>query len=217
VADTTHPLLVWEVPYYPAYYLPRSDVRARLEPTGEVRHSPSRGDAAVHNVIVGGATAKDAALVYTESPIAELVDHVRLEWSSMSAWFEEDEEVFTHPRSPYARVDILPTSRHVQVRLGDTVVAETTRAQALFETGLPARWYIPRVDVRMDLLVRSDTVTHCPYKGQAEHYSAQVDGTETRDVAWSYPTPLPESERIANLIAFYPDRVQVVVDGEPVP
>jgi uncharacterized protein (DUF427 family) len=216
VVDTTSTLLVWEVPYYPTYYLPRADVRAELVPTGEVRRSPSRGDGHVHDVQVAGSVAKDGATLYPESPIEDLHDHVRLDWAGMSAWFEEDEEVFTHPRDPYSRIDILPTSRHIEVRLGDVVLAETTRGHALFETGLPTRWYVPKVDLRMDLLVRSETVTHCPYKGTADHYSADLDGTVTPDVAWSYPRPLPESVRIAGLVAFYDHRVEVRVDGEPV-
>jgi uncharacterized protein (DUF427 family) len=151
---------------------------------------------------------------YPDSPIEDLRDHVHFEWNAMDAWFEEDEEVFTHVRSPYARIDILPTSRRVRVTLGDTVLAESTAAHALFETGLPPRWYVPRVDVRMDLLVRSDTVTHCPYKGRAEHLTAQIGEGEVKDVAWSYPAPLPESTRIAGLVAFYDDRVEITVDGE---
>ena len=214
VADTSRPLLVWEVPYYPTYYLPTADVVAELVPTGNSSHSPSRGDAEHLTVRVGGAEACDAAVRYPESPIEDLRDHVRFEWEAMDAWFEEDEEVFTHVRSPYARIDILPTSRHVRVTLGDTVLAESTGAHALFETGLPPRWYVPRVDVRMDLLVRSDTVTHCPYKGQAEHFTARIGDVEVKDVAWRYPAPLPESTRIAGLIAFYDDRVEVTVDGE---
>lgn len=216
VADTTQPLLVWEIPYYPAYYLPAADFRAELRPTGEVKRSPSRGEAEQHDVVAGSSVAKDAALLYTDSPIEEIRGHVRLDWASMTSWFEEDEEVFTHPRSPYSRIDILPTSRHVEVRLGDVVLADTNRAHALFETGLPPRWYVPKVNVRMDLLTPSETVTHCPYKGQAAHYSAVVDGVETPDVAWSYPAPLPESQRIGGLLAFYDNRVQVFVDGEQV-
>jgi uncharacterized protein (DUF427 family) len=214
VADTIRPLLVWEVPYYPMYYVPAADVRAELVATGTTTHSPSRGDAHHHDVKVGSAIAHDAALTHPESPVEELRDHVRLDWDSMSAWFEEDEEVFTHPRSPSTRIDILPTSRRVQVQLGDTVLADTTHAHVLFETGLPPRWYIPKVDVRLDLLAPSDTVTHCPYKGRAAHYCAPVEG-EITDVAWIYPTPLPESQRIAGLVAFYDDRVRVLVDGEP--
>jgi uncharacterized protein (DUF427 family) len=211
VVDTVRPLLVWEVPYYPAYYVPAADVVADLVPTGETAHSPSRGEGRLHDVQVGGSVAAGAAQTFPDSPIEELQGRVRLDAEAMSAWFEEDEEVFSHPRSPYVRVDILPTSRHVRVTLGDTVLADSTHARAVFETGLPPRWYVPRVDVRMDLLGPSETITHCPYKGTPVHFSAEVDG-ETTDVAWSYPTPLPESERLAGLVAFYDDRVTVTVD-----
>jgi uncharacterized protein (DUF427 family) len=214
VADTTHPLLVWEVPYYPTYYLPAGDVLAELVPTGEVDHSPSRGDAQRADVRVGDVTAPGAASVVPSSPIPELAGHVRIDWAAMDAWFEEDEEIFTHVRSPHARIDILPSSRHVRVTVGDLVVAESSRAHALFETGLPTRWYLPKVDVRMDLLVESPTVTHCPYKGQASHYSLRAGSTEVDDAAWTYPTPLPESLRVAGLVSFYPDRVTVEADGE---
>jgi uncharacterized protein (DUF427 family) len=210
VVDTTHPLLVWEIPYYPTYYLPVADVRAELVPTGETDHSPSRGDGQVLTVRTTSRDAPAAAVRYADSPFEELRDHVRLDWGAMDAWFEEDEEVFTHARSPYARIDILPTSREVVVTLGGVELARSTKAQALFETGLPTRWYVPRVDVRMDLFAPSDTVTHCPYKGTTVHFST----AEVGDVAWSYPTPLPESERIAGLVAFYDDRVTVTVDGE---
>jgi uncharacterized protein (DUF427 family) len=215
VADTIRPVLVWEIPYYPAYYLPADDVRTDLfEPAGEVPHPPSGGAAQAFTVRVGDRRADGAALRFADSPVEDLRSLVRLDWGAMDAWFEEDEEVYTHVRSPYARIDILPTSRRVRVTLGDTVLAESTGAHVLFETGLPPRWYVPRVDVRMDLLVPSDTVTHCPYKGRAEHLTANVGDAEVKDVAWSYPTPLPESMRIAGLVAFYDDRVVVTVDGE---
>jgi len=215
VADTTRPLLVWEVPYYPTYYVPAADVRAELVPTGEVRHSPSKGDGEVLTVRTATAEAPGAALRFASSPLDEVRGHVRLDWPAMDAWFEEDEEVFTHPRSPTTRVDILPSSRQVVVSLGDTELARSTRAHALFETGLPTRWYLPRLDVQMGLLIPSDTVTHCPYKGSAVHFSAQVGDVVTPDVAWSYPTPLPESERIAGLVSFYDDKLTVTVDGDP--
>lgn len=217
VADTTRPLLVWEVPYYPSYYLPVADVRAELVPTGKTAHSPSRGDGNVLSVRTAAGESTGAAVRYADSPIEELRDHVRLDWSAMDAWFEEDEQVFTHVRSPYTRIDVLPSSREVVVTLGDVELARSTHAHALFETGLPTRWYLPRVDVRMDLLSASDTVTHCPYKGQTVHFNGRPDpeGEEVADLAWSYPTPLPESERVAGLVSFYPDRVSVTVDGEP--
>lgn len=215
VADTNSPLLVWEIPYYPTYYLPLADIVADLGPTGKTDHSPSRGDGEVLTVRTPGHLAIDGAVRYPDSPLEALRDHVRLDWDAMSAWFEEDEQVYTHPRSPYSRIDILPTSREVVVTLGEIELARTTRAHALFETGLPVRWYVPRVDSRMDVLTPSDTVTHCPYKGETVHFSARVgDDDVVTDVAWSYPTPLPESERIAGLLAFYDDRVTVTVDGQ---
>jgi uncharacterized protein (DUF427 family) len=213
VADTTRPLYVWEIPYYPTYYLPAADIVAELVPTGGSDHSPSRGDGEVLTVRAGGHEAEGAAVRYPDSPIDELRDHVRFDWDAMGAWFEEDEEVFTHPRSPYSRIDILPTSREVVVSLGEVELARTTKAHALFETGLPVRWYVPRVDVRMDLLEQSDTVTRCPYKGTTVHFSARIDDEVVRDVAWSYPTPLPESQRIAGLVAFYDDKVTVTADA----
>jgi uncharacterized protein (DUF427 family) len=102
----------------------------------------------------------------------------------------------------------------VQVELDGVVIADSTHARVLFETGLPPRWYIPKVDVRMDLLVPTDTTSKCPYKGQAEYWSAQVGDRLEKDVAWSYPTALPESERIIGLVSFYNERVDLVIDGE---
>jgi uncharacterized protein (DUF427 family) len=105
VADTTSPMLVWEVPYYPTYYFPLADVRAELHESDEggIAHSPSRGDARTFTVRAGGREAPHAALRYEDSPIEELRDLVRLDWDSMDGWFEEDEQVFTHPRNPYTR------------------------------------------------------------------------------------------------------------------
>jgi uncharacterized protein (DUF427 family) len=223
VFDTTAPLLVWERPYYPTYYVPAVDVVAELLDTGEVHHSPSRGDAAVVTVRTTSHEAPGAARRHDGGPVDDLRGHVRFEWGALDSWYEEDEEVFTHARSPYTRVDILPTSRTVLVRRSGVELARSTQAHALFETGLPTRWYVPRADVRTDLLAPSDTVTHCPYKGRAVHFHGRIDDQLVEDVAWSYPAPLPESERIAGLVAFYDDRVTVEVDGvvqgrgEPVP
>ncbi|HEX4816934.1 MAG TPA: DUF427 domain-containing protein [Nonomuraea sp.] len=211
VADTTSALLVWEVPYYPAYYFPLSDVEeSALKATGATKHSPSRGDAVVHTVTSGTAEAPGAALAYPDSPLEQIRGHVRFDWDAMDAWFEEDEQVYFHPRDPYTRVDILPSSRHVRVEVDGVTVADSRGPRILFETGLPARYYLPKTDVRLDLLRPTDTVTHCPYKGSAEYWS--VNGR--KDLAWSYRTPLPESERIAGLIAFYNEKLDIYVDGE---
>lgn len=213
VADTTQPLLVWENPRYAQYYIPVVDVRRdALVPTSTVTHSPSRGDAHHFTIKAGGAERVDAAWQYTESPIEELRDTIRFDWNAIDAWFEEDEQIYTHPRSPYTRIDILPSSRHVRVEVDGIVLADTTRAHLLVETGLLPRWYIPKVDVRMDLLEHTDTVTHCPYKGQAEYWSARIGDRLEKDIAWSYRTPLPESERVAGLVSFFNERVTLVVD-----
>jgi uncharacterized protein (DUF427 family) len=214
VADTVEPVLVWEVPYYPAYYLPAKDVRTDLlEPAGPARHSERLGEGTSYTLRVGDKEATGAALRYLDSPVEELRDLVRLDWNAMDAWFEEDEEVFVHPRSPYARVDVLASSRHVRVEVDGVTAAESAHPTLLFETGLPVRYYLPKTHVRMDLLTPTATVTHCPYKGQAEYWSVTVDGTEHPDLAWSYRTPLPESQKVAGLIAFYDDKVEVYVDG----
>ena len=214
VADTIRPVLVWEKPYYPAYYFPVADVRTELlEADGGVEHSPSRGDGRTYTITAEGKEAPAAALRYEDSPIEELRDLMRLEWDAMDAWFEEDEEVFTHPRDPYTRVDILASSRHVRVEVHGVTVAESTSPRLLFETGLPVRYYLPKTHVRMDLLTASDSASHCPYKGQAEYWSVRAGDTIHQDLAWSYRTPLPESQKIAGLVAFYNEKADIYVDG----
>jgi uncharacterized protein (DUF427 family) len=216
VADTSRPLLVWEVPYYPAYYFPVGDVAASLVATGKTDHSPSRGTADVYDVRVDdGPVAAGAAIRYPDSPIEELRDHVRFDWAAMDEWLEEDEPVYTHPRDPYTRVDILASSRRVRVDIDGVTVADSPRPHILFETGLPARYYLPMSDVRMDLLRPSDTVTHCPYKGAATYWSVDTGRGVHPDVVWGYRAPLPESQKIAGLVCFYNEKVDIYVDGEP--
>jgi uncharacterized protein (DUF427 family) len=210
VADTTRPLLVWEKPYFPTYYFPLDDVHTDLlSADGSIVES--RGDGQSFTIRAGGKEAVGAALRYEQSPFEELREAIRLDWHAIDAWFEEDEQVYTHPRDPYTRVDILTSSRHIRVAGGGVTIADTHRPTLLFETGLPTRYYLPRTHVRMDLFERSDTVSHCPYKGAAEYWSLRTGGG--LDVAWSYRTPLPESQKIAGLIGFYPEKVELYVDG----
>src|SRR4029077_3673022 len=142
-----------------------------LAPDGKVAHSPSRGDAQLFTVIGGDKPAVGAALRYEQSPFEGFHDAIQLDWSAMDGWFEEDEEVFTHPRDPYTRVDILPSSRHVRVEVDGVTVAESTKPTLPFETGLATRYYLPKTDVRMDLLTPNTTSSHCPYKGDANYWS----------------------------------------------
>jgi uncharacterized protein (DUF427 family) len=214
VADTQRPHLVWEIPYYPTYYVPAADVVATLTPNGKTEHSPSRGDAELLDVTAGPATAPGGALRYPDSPLAELRDLVRLDWSAMSEWLEEDEPVYTHPRDPYHRIDIVNSRRHVRIELDGVTLAESRSSMALFETGLPTRWYLPLSDLRLDLMSRSDKVTHCPYKGAATYLSVDVEGKAHPDLVWMYRSPLAESQKIAGLACFYNERVDVYLDGE---
>ncbi|HEY0934148.1 MAG TPA: DUF427 domain-containing protein [Trebonia sp.] len=213
VADTRTPSLVWEIPYYPAYYLPLGDVKAELVATGKTEHSPSRGDGEVYDVVVDGAVAAGAAKRYPDSPLPELRGLVRFEWAAMGEWLEEDEPVYTHPRSPYTRVDILASSRHVRVAVDGVTVANSSRPFILFETGLPPRYYLPLVDVRTDLLTPTATVTHCPYKGAASYWSVDTGYGPHPDLAWVYRSPLPESQKVAGLACFYDEKVDVYLDG----
>jgi uncharacterized protein (DUF427 family) len=216
VADTARPLLVWEKPYYPTYYFPAEDVRTELlSPDGGLVHSPSRGDGHTFTARAGGHSVPRAALRLDASPFDELRDTIRLDWASMDAWFEEDEQVFTHPRDPYTRVDILPSSRHVRIEVDGTTIAESSKPTLLFETGLPVRYYLPRTHVRMELFTPTDGSSHCPYKGRASYWSLRLGDVLHEDLAWSYPTPLPESQKIAGLMAFYAERVDLWVDGVP--
>lgn len=211
VADTLRPVYVWEGPHYPQYYIPAADVRADLKPNGETVPSPSRGEGVVHDVLAGGKVAAGAARLTPESPFEELRDLVRFEFGSFD-WYEENEPIYTHPRDPYTRVDILHSSRKIRVELDGEVLAESHSPMILFETGLPARYYIPITDIRQEKLRPSGSKTHCPYKGTAEYFSVEVGGTEHTDLVWYYRTPLPESQKIAGLASFYNEKVDIYVD-----
>ncbi len=127
--------------------------------------------------------------------------------------FEEDEEVFVHPRDPYTRIDVLRTSRRVRVRVGDTVVADTTGARMLLESGLPVRWYLPPEDVRTDLLEPSFTTTRCPYKGIAHYWTLRLAGVDEQDLVWFYPAPFHDAEAVRGLLCFPQERVELEVSG----
>ena len=130
-------------------------------------------------------------------------------WDGSVRWYEEATEVFVHARDPSKRVDAIPSERHVRVERDGELLAESRRPTALFETTLPTRWYLPPEDVRWDALTPSETVTRCPYKGTARFWSA----AGRADVAWSYPDPIPECPRIAGLVAFFNEHVDLTVDG----
>lgn len=193
IFDTQRALYVWEHPHFPQYYLPLDAV----DPAALER--------------LGGAAQAFGADAEERPP-----GTVRIEFGALDAWFEEDEQIFIHPRSPFARVDALRSARRVRVEIGDVVLAAADSHVKLFETGLPPRHYLERTALRLEHLVPSETVTACPYKGTTSRYwSARVNGELHEDVAWSYEFPTVELAKIAGLVAFFDEKVDTFVDDEP--
>jgi uncharacterized protein (DUF427 family) len=221
IADSTNAHLLFETRHLPVYYFPRSDVRMDLmTPTDHHTFCPYKGTASYRTVKVGDRTAENAVWGYPEpfAEVAAIGDFVAFYWDRVDGWYEEDEEIFVHARDPYKRVDVIQSSRPVQVILGGEVVAETRRARFLFETRLPTRYYIPPEDVRMDLLIPSDKTTACPYKGRARYYSVKIGDRLYEDLVWSYPDPIPECPKIKGYLCFYNEHVdEIRVDGKAVP
>lgn len=217
VIDSTRVKLLHEHGHLPVFYFPRDDVRADLlEPTDHTTHCPWKGEASYWSVRVGDRVAENAVWGYPE-PIEgapPIADHLAAYWNQMDEWLEEDEPAIVHPRDEYHRIDVLDTSRHVKVSVGGEVVAESRRARVLYETSLPARWYLPREDVRPDVLEPSETRTGCAYKGFASYFSVRVGDTLEQDLVWTYPEPRHEAQRIAGYLCFFNERVDLEIDGE---
>ena len=149
-------------------------------------------------------------------PVPEAPGHVEVPWDAVAHWYQEQDVVRLHAPNPYHRVEYLQgTGRHLRVTIGELVLCDTDDTVAVYETALEPRLYVPRSHVRMDLLVPSPTVTHCPYKGDATHWTAVVDGEELADVAWSYEDPFVEAGAIRGLLSFYDHKVDVVHDLPP--
>jgi uncharacterized protein (DUF427 family) len=174
------------------------------------------GEVAWKTVRVGDRVVENAAWIVLDPPpgLAPLRDYVSFAWGQMDAWYEEEEVVFVHARDPRKRVDVLASSRHVRVVIAGETVAETRRPHLLFETSLPTRYYIPREDVRMDLLEPTKLKTRCPYKGIASYWSARIGDHIAKNIVWSYPEPIPECHKIKGLLCFFDERVDLYVDGE---
>lgn len=215
IADSRRAVLDRGRPW--VYYFPPEDVRMEFL---EAEEGDEEGETKLWTVRVGESVAERAAWAFSDGSDggSDLTGYIAFKWGEMDAWFEEDEEVSIHPRDPYVRIDLLHSSRPIRVEVAGETVAETERPILLFETGLPVRFYIPKADVRLDLLNPSETHTGCPYKGQASYYSIKVGSKLVEDIAWFYPFPYPEMAKIQNLIAFYPHKVDgFYVDGKPWP
>jgi uncharacterized protein (DUF427 family) len=213
VFDTTSASYVWEVPYYPQYYVPLADVRTDFlrdeNHSQKVQFGPSR----LHSVVGGGRAHKSAARVFDADGDSPVAGTVRFEWDKLR-WFEEDEPIYGHPRNPYSRVDALRSHRHVRVELDGVLLADTHTPVLLFETGLPTRYYIDPTDVAFEHLEATSTQTLCPYKGVTSGYwSVHVGDTVHPDLAWTYHYPLPAVAPIAGMVAFYNEKLEIAVDG----
>lgn len=218
VADSRRVQLMHERGHLPVYYFPLDDIRAEsLVPSSRTTHCPRKGTTRYWSVRAGERLVENALWNYPE-PLPDCPDISGLaafDWHSMDAWFEEDEQVFVHPRDPYTRIDTLASSRQVELRLGDVTVAASERPLLLFETGLPVRYYLPKLDVRMQLLQATDTVTACPYKGVTSRYWTVAAGGEMlADGAWCYEQPRAEAMAIAGRICFYAEKMSLLLDGE---
>jgi len=212
IADSESVLLLHEPGRYPVAYFPRSDIRDgilvdedRVTPHGDL------GQMRWYTVVAGDREIPHAAWQHTSLPAhaGELTDRVAFAWRAMDGFYEEDDRIVGHAADPYHRIDIRNTSRHLVVRDGDRVVAETHHPVVLYESGFAPRWYVPRDDIDETQLEHVDGQTFCPYKGLADYYTIG----EHQRAAWSYLDAWPESGRISGLVSFEPDKIDVWLDG----
>jgi uncharacterized protein (DUF427 family) len=216
IADTIHSRFVWEHPYFPQYYLPKSDL-PELKKVGQEIKAEGQGKTegsgrAWQAEVSAEGKSSDRVLVFEGGALDGLV---RVEFKAMDAWFEEDQPIYVHPKDPYKRIDILPSTRHIVVKLSGHVVAESRSSLFLFETGLPVRYYLPPTAIKdWRLLSPTKTITSCPYKGDANYYSVKLPtGEEHKDIFWWYKNPISESIAIQGHLAPYNEKAEIWVDG----
>ena len=212
VVDSIDVALLHETGYLPIWYFPRSDVRFDLlEATEHTTHCPFKGDASYWTIRAGGKVAENKVWGYPEilPGTPPITDRVAFYWDAVEHWYEEDEEVFVHPRDPYHRVDLVPSSRTVRVSL-DGVVAGRVEPAAGVLRDQPADALVPPQGGSRRRLRADDARTRCPYKGTASYWS--VGGND--DIAWSYEDPIPAAAALLGLVSFYDEVVDVDIDGE---
>lgn len=214
VVDARAFTFVWEIPYWPTWFFHPENLKGKLYESSDT--PPGHGDligARRYDFHTAGKVLAGVVKRYPDSPSEPLRELVAIDFAAVDRWFEEDVEVFVHPRSPFTRVDALQSSRHVVVSVDDVVLADSRNPTMLFETGAPSRHYLPMTDVNMSLLGPSTKQSSCPYKGDAGYWSASINGRVERDIAWSYRTPMPEATGIAGLVCFYDEKLDVDIDG----
>jgi len=222
IVDSHDPVLFWEESFpVPGYAFPRDDVRTdlltgtRAEPPAEPFFFLPHGPVSEwYDAAVRGRTVRHAAWV-RDTP--ELRGMLVLSWQPgvLDRWLEEDELVASHPRDPHKRVEAIASSRHVVVELDGVRLADSRRPVLLFETSLPTRYYVPEEDVDQAALTATTNRSHCPYKGVADRYWSVLGQPRATDVAWSYSAPLPAVSKVAGMVAFYNELVDITLDGVP--
>lgn len=167
IADSTNVVLLRESEIKLYYFFPLEDVQMQfLEKTEHTTPSGLRGDTVHWTLKVGNREAENAAWMYANVPEGrpDTRGFIAFEWNLVDAWYEEDERVYGHPRDPFHRIDTIQSSRNVRVEIDGVTIADTNQAVLLFETGLPTRYYIPREDVKMELLTPTELHTVCPIR-----------------------------------------------------
>lgn len=218
VFDTTRALYVWEWPNYPQYYIPVADITPGVLVDEAHPQRLKRGTARRHGLRVGELAKPAAVRVYGADAVPGIADHARFEWDALDSWFEEDEQIFVHPRNPYTRVDALRSTRNLRVELEGVTLAESSAPVLLFETGLPTRYYFARTEVDFTHLVPTGTETSCPYKGKTSGYwSVRIGEDVHQDLVWTYDFPTTAMAAIAGMLSFYNEKVDVFVDGRELP
>ncbi|WP_190038407.1 DUF427 domain-containing protein [Streptomyces fructofermentans] len=216
--DTRRALYVWEWQAYPQFSIPVEDLVEGVLDDDRHTEQLGAGPAHRHTLRVGPEVRAGAAWVWGEGAQGALHNTVRFEWDALDTWFEEDEPLFVHARSPYARVDALRSSSTVRVEVDGEVLAEAPDCVKLFETGMPTRYYLDRTHIDWARLIHSDTVTRCPYKGATSSYWSFDGAAGLRtDIAWTIDYPTIHANRIAGMTAFYNERVDLYVDGMLLP
>ncbi|KAM0795356.1 hypothetical protein BDR22DRAFT_826087 [Usnea florida] len=201
IFDTTEAQHVWEHPYYPQFYVPSSAIKSGLLTKNEAIDD---NKSAFLATLKGEDRSTDRVLTFEKGPLSGLV---RFEFSALDQWFEEDQPIYVHPKDPYKRLDILPSTRTVTAKVDGVIVAESSSNLFLFETKLRTRYYMPQTAVRWEYLTQSDTTTMCPYKGMANY------GREYKDLIWCYKTPTLEAAPIVGHICFYNEKVDMFING----
>jgi uncharacterized protein (DUF427 family) len=236
VIDSTRAWIVWEPRrVVPSYAVPLADIHGALvenqqdagaeERAVQLGDHPAvldpRSEFSVHttpgrafDVTTDAATLTGAAFAPSDPGFD---GYAIIDFQAFDEWREEDELLVAHARDPFKTVDTRRSSRRVVVEIAGITVADSTRSTMLFETFLPTRYYLPREDVRMELLHPTETITACAYKGLASYWTATIDAAVVDDVAWSFAQPHNYATAVKDMLAFFNERVDITMDGERLP